>query len=182
MKRLIPLLLIVFSSLLMASDEDEVRARFDAYWAAFSQKDFATAAEYMDPAELAQTQQLMRPLFLEAAGNPDAEIREIVSWFYTGVPEGRRETMSAAEVFAGINQIIVNSQPEVFDLLGVADVTIKSVHLRGADTAILVYELSLLDASEEDTQYFSRHDGQWYLKFRDDPAKVAEQFRTVFGQ
>lgn len=166
----------------MASDEQAVTDRFEAYWAVFSKMDFIAAADYMDPVEIRLTQSLMQPLFLEAANSGNAEIQDIVSWYFTGVADDRRAKLSPAEVFSGINQIIVNSQPEVFELLAIADMTIKSVHFRDEDSAILVYELSLLDAREEDTQYFSRHDGEWYLRFRDKPERVAEQFRVVFSQ
>src|SRR5688572_33362333 len=105
MKKLL-VLALALSTVSFAADTKPIEDVFHRYWTAYVKKDFARAAADVLPSDLDDAKAALLPIFLEAQSRTDKETQDIVTTFFGRTVGKARETVSPADVCAGLNRLI----------------------------------------------------------------------------
>ena len=178
--RILALVLLVGAGTARAS-EAEVTRLMESYWRAYSRSDFVAAAAYLDPRDTTALKEGLLPLFLRAAESKNVNVVPLVKAFFTGIPDGQREEMSAAQVFAGMNYMMRDVMPQVYAELGRAAIRVTKVTMPGDGTAVVEYLIRVQGEEVAESDRANLHEARWYLRTRDAPAVTIERFRMLLG-
>jgi hypothetical protein len=161
--------------------EADVTKLMENYWRAYARSDFAAAAAYLDPRDTGALKKGLLPLFLRAAESKNVNVVPLVRAFFTGVPADRREEMTEAQVFAGMNYMMRDVMPQVYAELERTAIRVTGVTLPGDDTALVEYTIRVQDEDVAESDRANLHEGRWYLRTRDAPDVTIERFRMLLG-
>jgi hypothetical protein len=182
MKKLISLLAIMASVVaLQAADNKPVETTFQRYWAAYAKKDFVKAAAEVLPSDLEATKAAVLPVFLANQSSKAKDAAEVLSAFFGKTVGKSRETMSATEVFAGLNRVVAAGSPDLFEALKEAAVSIIFVRSVTADEAEIHFQVMVRGQGDTDAESLVKKDGRWWVKIKDDPKQTAESFKELFA-
>jgi hypothetical protein len=151
------------------------------YWGAFARSDFVAAAAFLDPRDLGALREGLLPLFLRAAESKNVNVVPLANAFFTGTRTARREEMTEAEVFAGMNYMMRDVMPHVYEQLHVSSIKVTKVTLPGDGTAVVEYTIRLPDAEVVDVDRANLHEGRWFLRSKDAPGVTIERYRMLLG-
>lgn len=170
------LFVIAAGSAANAQSAEEV---FQRYWSAFSKKDFAKAAAEVLPSDLEDAKKELLPVFLSAQTHKDKQIQEMVGAFFGRIVGKSRETMSPVEIYAGLNRVVTAGNPEMFETLKEAALTIVFVRTMDADNVEIHYQLMLRGESDMDIDALTRKNGRWWVRISEDPKEIAANFKAL---
>ena len=181
--RKIPALIFIllFATGAFASDEETIANQMKDYWAAFSNANFNRAAEYIYPADLAAAKKELLPVFLAAGESANPELNSVADSFFLNVPRESRSSISGAQVFIGLNNFIGAANPQLFVALRDSTIEILETALGTADSATITYRILINGTPATDLERFSRLNGKWYVRVKEDPRDTAGKFRQAFG-
>lgn len=174
-------LLLLLAAGLARASEAEITRLMESYWRAYSRSDFVTAATFLDPRDTGALKEGLLPLFLRAADSKNVNVVPLVSSFFEGVPVDRREEMTGAQVFAGMNRMMRDVMPQVYADLGRASIRAIRVTPRDDGAADVVYTIRVRGEELQEADRANLHEGRWYLRTRDTPAVTIERFRMLLG-
>lgn len=162
-------------------DPGSPEGRLQAYWTAFSSGDYATAAQFMHPDDIAGLKSEVLPILTDAARSSNAEVKRIVNAFFEGVPEPQRAKLSGVEVFVQLSRFVGIASPDFVEFIKKSRMQRVSVSIDAADSskALVSYTLQVADVSRPATQLMKRVDGVWFLRANDKPADVAARFKAL---
>lgn len=172
-------LVLLFTAASFAANTKPIEDVFQRYWSAYSKKDFAKAAADVLPSDLDEAKKELLPLFLQAQSSQEKQIQEMVSAFFGRTVGKARETMSPVDVFAGLNRVVTAGNPEMFEVLKDASLTVVFVRTPDADNAEIHYQIMVRGASDMDVDALTRKNGRWWVRINEDPKEVAANFKVM---
>ena len=183
MKKLIILTLALASAAVsFAANTKPIEEVFQRYWSAYSKKDFVKASADMLPSDLEEAKKALLPVFLEAQGNKDKEVQEMVVAFFGRTVGKSRETMSPQEVFAGMNRLVTAASPDLFEALKEASVSIIFVRMVDDDNAEVHFQITARGQSDTDVEALKKKDGRWWMRVNEQPQEIAAHFKTMLAK
>ncbi|MCX6955859.1 MAG: hypothetical protein NTV51_27260 [Verrucomicrobia bacterium] len=165
-----------------AADTKPIEDAFQKYWALYSKKEFVKAAAEILPSDLEATRAAVLPVMLAGQNSKSKEAQEVLGAFFGKTVGKSRETMSAPEVFAGLNRVVATGSPELFEALKEASVSIIFVRSLTPDTAEVHFQITVRGAGDTDVEPLAKKDGRWWVKIKDDPKQTAESFKELFAK
>jgi hypothetical protein len=183
MKKLILLTLaLTISTLAFAADTKPIEDVFQRYWGAYSKKDFVKAAADVLPSDLDDVKKALLPVFLEGQASRDKEVQEMVAAFFGRTVGKSRETMTAQEVFAGMNRLVNAASPDLFESLKQASVSIIFVRKLDDDNAEIHFQITTRGESDTDVEALKRSNGRWWMRVNEQPQEIAAHFKAVMAK
>ena len=164
-----------------AADTKPVETTFQRYWGAYAKKDFVKAAAEVLPGDLEATKAAVLPVFLAGQGSKAKDAAEVLGAFFGKTVGKARETMSAVDVFVGLNRVVAAGSPELFEVLKDAAVSIIFVRSVSADAAEIHFQVMVRGQGDTDAESLVNKDGRWWVKIKDDPKQTAESFKELFA-
>lgn len=180
MRRLFTLILLMAAGAAQAQ-QAEVTQLMENYWRAYSRSDFEEAAGYLDPRDVASLRAGILPLFLQAADSKNVNVVPLVKEFFANVPVEKRKDMTGPQVFAGMNRMMRDVMPAVYDALRKATIQVNKVTIESDDTAVVEYTVRIPEGDSVDSERANLHEGRWYLRTKDSTAITIERFRMLLG-
>jgi hypothetical protein len=89
--------------------------------------------------------------------------------------------MTEAQVFAGMNFMMREILPHVYEQLHQSTIRVTKVTLPGDGTAVIEYTARLPDTEVAEVDRANLHEGRWYLRTKDVPAATIERYRMFLG-
>ncbi len=170
---------LVVATTALAANSKPIEDVFQRYWGAYSKKDFAKAATDVLPSDLDDAKKELLPLFLQAQSHQDKEIQDMVAAFFGRTVGKARETLSPVDVFAGLNRVVTMGNPQLFDVLKDANLTIVFIRTPDADNAEIHYQIMLHGQSDMDMDALTHKNGRWWVRISEDPKEVAANFKAL---
>ena len=119
------------------------------------------------------------PVFLANQSPKEKEAQEIVSLFFERRVGTARQTMSPADVYGGLNRIVMAGNAQMFDVLKDATISVIFVRTPAPDEAEIHFQVTLKGESDTDAETLSKKDGRWWIRLKDDPKETAVQFKQI---
>jgi hypothetical protein len=163
------------------SQQAEITTLMEDYWSAYSRSDFEAAAAYLDPRDLEALRAGILPLFLQAAESKNVNVVPLVKVFFGNIPVDEREDMTGPQVFAGMNYMMRDVMPAVYDVLRKTSIRVTKVTVDANDAAVVEYSIRLPEGDAADSERANLHQGRWYLRTKDSTAITIERFRMLLG-
>jgi hypothetical protein len=163
-----------------AASAQPVEEVFNRYWAAYVAKDFAKAATEMLPSDLQETKDAVLPVFLAAQSSKDKQAQEILGVFFGRTVGKAREAMTPADVYAGLMRITMTNDPQMFDMLKDAALSIIFVRTPSPDEAEVHFQVTIRGASDQDAEALVKKNGRWWVRMKDNAKDVAAGFKAAF--
>lgn len=183
MKTLIGLTLaLTLCAASFAADTKPIEDVFNRYWSAYAKKDFARAAADVLPSDLEEAKAALLPVFLEAQNHRGKEVQEMVTAFFGRTVGKARESLTPQEVFAGLNRLITGGNPEFFELLKNASVSIIFVRRPDAENAEVHFQVTVQGQSDTDSEALTNKNGRWWVRISEDPREVAAHFKEMLTE
>jgi hypothetical protein len=183
MKKLIGLVLaLAICAVSQAADTKPIEDVFQRYWSAYAKKDFIRAAADVLPADLDGAKTALLPVFLEAQTRTEKEVQDMVVTFFGRAVGKARETLPPQEVFAGLNRLITAGNPQFFDLLKDASLSIIFVRRPDDDNAEVHFQVTVRGQSDTDSETLTKKDGRWWLRINEDPHEIAAHFKQMLAK
>jgi hypothetical protein len=180
MKKLIALTLaLALCAASFGADNKPVEDVFQRYWTAYVKKDFTRAAADVLPSDLDEAKAALLPVFLEAQARTDKETQEIVTTFFGRTVGKARETVSPVDVFAGLNRLITAGNPQFFEVLKDAALSIIFVRRPDDDNAEVHFQVTVQGQSDTDSESLTKKNGRWWLRINEDPKEIAAHFKQI---
>jgi hypothetical protein len=180
-KTFLLLLSLVVVTAAFAADTKPVETTFQRYWASYSKKDFTKAAAEVLPSDLEATKAAVLPVFLANQSSKAKDAPEVLAAFFGKTVGKARETMTAVEVFAGLNRIVAAGSPELFEVLKDATVSIIFVKSVSAEASEIHFQVMVRGQGDTDAEDLVKKDGRWWVKIKDDPKQTAQSFKDLFA-
>lgn len=183
MKKLVLLTLaLVINAVTFAADTKPIEEVFQRYWAAYAKKDFGRAAAEVLPADLEAAKAALLPVFLEAQTHREKDVQEMVATFFGRTVGKARENLSPQDVFAGLNRLITAGNPDFFELLKDAALSIIFVRRPDDDNAEVHFQVTVRGQADTDSEALTRKSGRWWVRINEDPAQVASHFKAMLAK
>jgi hypothetical protein len=163
------------------SQQAEITTLMEDYWRAYSRSDFEAAAAYLDPRDVEALRAGILPLFLQAADSKNVNVVPLVKVFFGNIPVDEREDMTGPQVFAGMNYMMRDVMPAVYDVLRKTSIRVTKVTVDANDVAVVEYSIRLPEGDAADSERANLHQGRWYLRTKDSTAITIERFRMLLG-
>ena len=179
-KALLLVAALTISAVAFAADTKPVEDVFQRYWSAFSKKDIVKAAADVLPSDLEDTKNAVLPVFLAAQNQKEKEVQDLISLFFGRTVGKARESLTAVEVYAGINRIVMAGNPPFFDQLKDASISIIFVRTPAPDEAEVHFQVTLRGESDTDADRLTKKNGRWWVRVKEDPKEAATQFKQLF--
>lgn len=166
-----------------ASDLDDVKARFSAYWQAFVDGDYASATRYLNPADLSGLASKVQPTLLRALASSDARKKELATEFLEGVPAEKRGKLSDEEFYAQFLAIAGRQLNENSERLRHATIHVDSLIIDSADpnNGVLKYTINVAGVTGSAMESVVRVNGQWFIRPKQTAANTAAVLQKLFG-
>lgn len=182
MKKALSLLAaLIISAASYAADTKPIEDVFNRYWAAFSKKDLAKAATDVMPADLEELRKEVLPVFLASQTPKDKEAQEIVGLFFGKTVGKAREAMTGVDVYTGLNRILMAGNPQMFDLLKDAAISIIFVRNVVPDEAEVHFQVTIRAESDIEEEALGKKDGRWWIRIKGNAKDTAEQFKILLA-
>ena len=178
----VSLFVLVAATVCSAADNKPIEDVFQRYWGAFVKQEFAKAATEILPSDLEETKAAVLPVFLGAQGHKEKKVQEFVAAFFGRTVGKARENMSGADVFAALNRIMSLNDPQMFEALKQASTSIIFVRRPSEEEAQIHFQVTVQGASDTDAEALSFKNGRWWIRAKEDPKAMAEQFKAMFTQ
>ena len=120
-------------------------------------------------------------MFLEAQSSKTKEVQEVVTAFFGRAVGKARDSLTPAEVFAGLNRVVTSNDPQFFELLKDAKTAIIFVRTPDADNAEVHFQVTIRGESDVDVEGLTRKNGRWWVRINEDPKQIAAQFKAMFS-
>ena len=183
MKKALTLVLaLLVTTASFAANTKPIEDVFQRYWSAYSKKDFVKAAGDVLPSDLDEAKKELLPVFIQAQSHQDKHVQELVTAFFGRTVGKARESLSPVEVFAGLNRVVTAGNPELFDVLKDAAVSIVFVRMPDDDNAEIHYQISVRGAADMDVDGLAKKNGRWWVRINEDPKEVAAGFKAMLEQ
>ncbi len=176
------LLSLLVAATSFAANTQPIEEAFNRYWSAYAKKDFAKAAADILPSDLDEAKNLILPVFVAGQASKNKAAQELCNAFFGRTVGKARETMSGAEVFAGLNRIMAATNPDLFEAFKEATTSIIFVRTPDADNAEVHFQISVRGQGDIDAEKLTRKNGRWWVRFNDDPKEIAKQFKELFAR
>ena len=163
------------------SQQAEVTTLMENYWGAYARSDFEAAAAYLDPRDLEALRAGILPLFLQAADSKNVNVVPLVKVFFADVALDERKDMTGPQVFAGMNYMMRDVMPSVYEALRRASIRVTKVTVEANDAAVVEYTIRLPEDDATDSERANLHQGRWYLRTKDSTSITIERFRMLLG-
>lgn len=173
------LALVVTAACHAAATTKPIEDVFQRYWGAYANKDFAKAAADVLPSDLDEAKKELLPVFLQAQSHPDKEVQDMVSAFFGRTVGKAREAMSPVDVFAALNRVVTAGNPDLFEVLKDAALSIVFVRTPDEDNAEVHYQVTVRGASDMDVDTLTKKNGRWWVRINEDPKEVAANFKAM---
>lgn len=173
------LVALSFTAAGFAAAANPVEDTFQRYWSAYSKKDFTKAAAEVLPSDLDDTKAALLPVMLGAQANTAKEVQELVNTFFGRTVGKARESISSIEAYAGLQRLVTGSNPQFFEMLKDAKVTIIFVRSVDTDNAEVHYQVTIGSESDTDAESLTRKNGRWWVRVNEDPKAVAAQVKEI---
>jgi len=181
MRRLFTLILLLAAGAAQAQ-QAEVTALMENYWRAYSRSDFEAAAAFLDPRDVNSLRAGILPLFLQAADSKNVNVVPLVKVFFDDVPVAKRKDMTGPQVFAGMNRMMRDVMPTVYEALRKSSIQVTKVTVDADGMAVVEYTVRLpAEGDATDSERANLHEGRWYLRTKDSTAITIERFRMLLG-
>ncbi|MBI5770525.1 MAG: hypothetical protein HZA93_22300 [Verrucomicrobia bacterium] len=164
-----------------AADTKPIEEVFERYWRTSAKKESAKAAADVLPADLEELKKAILPVFLANQAPKEKARQEVSALFFAKTVGKARESMSPVEVFAGFQRIVAATNPEMFDLLKDAKLSIVFVRTPSADEAEVHFQITIRGESEMEDEALVRKNGRWWIRLKDDPKDLAQQFKQLLA-
>ena len=174
-------LTLMLSAASYAADTKPVEEVFERYWSAYSKKNLAKAADDILPTDLENLKKEILPVFLANQAPKDKEALEMVSLFFERRVGSARQNMSPIDVYAGLNRIVMAGNPQMFELLKDAMVSVIFVRTPAPDEAEIHFQVTVRGESDTDAETLAKKNGRWWIRLKDDPKDTAEQFKQILA-
>ena len=178
-KALAFLVTLTFTAAGVAAAANPAEEVFQRYWGAYSKKDFARAATEVLPSDLDDTKAALLPVLLGAQASREKEIQEMVNTFFGRTVGKARESFSPQDVYAGLQRLVTSGNPQFFEMLKDAKVTVIFVRSVDADNAEIHYQVTIGSESDTDVETLTRKNGRWWVRVNEDPKEVAAQIKAM---
>jgi hypothetical protein len=172
-------LMLIVNAASYAADTKPVEEVFNRYWSAYSKKNLAKAAEDILPEDMENLKKEILPVFLANQSPKEKEAQDIVALFFERRVGQQRANMTPADVYAGLNRIVMASNAQMFDVLKDATISIIFVRSTGPDDAEIHFQVTLRGESDTDAESLSKKNGRWWIRLKDDPKETAAQFKQI---
>lgn len=183
MKKLILVTLaVILNTVSYGADTKPVEEVFQRYWGAYARKDFVKAAADVLPADLEAAKAELLPVLLQAQSHKDKEVQEMVGAFFGRTVGKSRETLSPQEVFAGLNRLVTAGNPQFFDMLKDATLTIIFVRRPDDENAEVHFQVTFRGESDTDTEALTKKNGRWWVRINEDPKEIATHFKEMLSK
>ncbi len=180
-KPLFVFLMLSLVALVRGADTKPIEAAFQKYWEAYAKKDFAKAAAEVLPADLEAAKAELLPVFLGAQTHKAKPVQDAVGAFFGRAVGKARESMTPAEVFAGLNRVITGNDPEFFEMLKDASTSIVFVRSEDADNAEVHFQVTIRGASDIDVERLTKKAGRWWVRISEDPKQIAASLKEMIA-
>ena len=120
-------------------------------------------------------------MFLQAADSKNVNVVPLVKEFFADTPVDKREDMTGPQVFAGMNRMMRNVMPPVYESLRRSSIHVTKATLEADGTAVVDYTVRLPEGDGTDSERANLHEGRWYLRTKDSTAITIERFRMLLG-
>lgn len=178
-KLLLPLVLLASAALCRAADTKPVEEVFVRYWKAFAKGDYVQAAADILPSDLEEAKAALLPVLVAAQTKQDPEVQEMVKIFFGRTVGKARETMSPADVFAGLSRLIAAQDPELAEAMKEAKVEVIISRLPEPDVAEVHYQIILKNGgSDTDADFLARKNGRWWMRATAEAKEIAAQLKA----
>ncbi|MES2697438.1 MAG: hypothetical protein V4773_28490 [Verrucomicrobiota bacterium] len=181
-KALLLLLTLTIAAVSFAADNKPIEAVFNKYWEAYARKDFVKAAAEILPSDLDEAKSELLPIFLGAQTHKKKEAQDVVALFFGRAVGKARESLSPAEVYAGLNRVVTANNPDFFELLKEAKTSIVFIRTPDDDNAEVHFQVTIRAESDMDSENLTKKNGRWWLRINEDPKQVAAQLKAMFAQ
>lgn len=165
-----------------AANTQPIEDVFQRYWSAYARKDATKAATDVLPSDLEEMKAAVLPIFLGAQSSKAKETQEILGLFFGRTVGKARESFSAVDVYAGLNRLVMAGDPQMFDSLKDASLTIIFVKTPSANEAEVHFQIMLRGASDTDSEKLLNKSGRWWVRVKDDPQETAAHFKQLFAK
>ncbi len=162
-----------------AADTKPIEDAFQRYWSAYSKRDFAKASADYLPSDLEAVKAAVLPVFLANANPKSKDGQAIVGAFFDKTVGKARESMTGADVMAGLNRVVALGSPGMFEAFQQASLTIVFVRTPTPDTAEVHFQIMVRGNSDMDMEQLVKKDGRWYIHVKDDPKGAADTFKEL---
>ncbi|MGH7956789.1 MAG: hypothetical protein ACREH8_07230, partial [Opitutaceae bacterium] len=142
-------------------------------------KDFVRAAADVLPGDLDDAKSALPPVFLEAQSRTEKETQDMATTFFGRTVGKARETVSPQEVFAGLNRLITAGNPQFFEVLKDASLSIIFVRRPDDDNAEVHFQVTVQGQSDTDSESLTKKNGRWWLRINEDPKEIAAHFKMM---
>jgi hypothetical protein len=182
MKKAVLLLTLILCPLSgFAADTAGAEEVFSRFWRACAKKEFAKAVTDVLPSDLEELKSAILPVFLANQAPKDKGAQEMSGAFFNKIVGSARTNMSGAEVFAGFQRIVAASNPELAEVLKDAALSIIFVRSRSNEEAEVHYQVTIRGESEIDADLVAKKNGRWWVRLKEDPKQLAEQFKQILA-
>lgn len=173
---------LIVSAAAYAANTKPIEDVFQRYWGAYARKDLAKAAADILPSDLDELKAAVLPVFLSAQSVKNKEAVEFVNLFFGRTVGSARANMSPVDVYAALNRLAMASDPQMFDALKDASVSIIFVRTPTANEAEIHFQVTLKGASDTDAEKLVNKNGRWWVRVKDDPKETAAHFKELFAK
>lgn len=180
-KAFLLLLSLTVAAAAFAADTKPVETTFQRYWAAYSKKDFTKAAAEILPSDLEAMKAAVLPVFLAGQTSKAKDAAEVSGAFFGKTVGKSRETMSAQDVYVGLNRVVAVGSPGLFDALNEASLSIIFIRAVTADEAEIHFQVMVRGQGDTDAESLVKKDGRWWVKLKDEPKETAANFKELFA-
>jgi hypothetical protein len=121
-------------------------------------------------------------VFLANQNSKSKEGQIVAAAFFDKTVGKARETMTATDVYAALNRVVVASSPEMFEAFKEASLTIVFVRNVAPDAGEVHFQIMVRGQSDMDMETLGKKDGRWFIRIKDDPKSTAENFKELFSR
>jgi hypothetical protein len=164
-----------------AADAATPEEVFQRYWHACANKEAAKAAGDILPSDLDDLKSAVLPVMLATQAPKDKNAQEFSAAFFNKIVGSARAAMSSTEVFAGFQRIVAASNPDMSELLKTATLSVIFVRNTAPDDVEVHYQVTIRGESEVDAELLTKKNGRWWVRLKEDPKQLAEQFKQILN-
>ena len=172
--------IFAFISAAYATPENDISSLMKSYWTSYSKSDFQTAAKYIHPNDLESAKKKLIPVFLAAGDSNDPELNSISDAFFLDIPQELRPNISGKQVFVGLSNFVNTANPQLFDAISKSKIEIIEVSIGSAGNATVTYRMMIEGTPTTDIERFTKFNGKWFVRLKENPKDTAIKLRKIF--
>lgn len=161
------------------NDKEVMGSLLQDYWNAFTTTDFKKAAAFIHPDDLEGVQRELPPVFIAFSNSDLQEAKEIAAAFFGPHPNEKWSSLTPVEAYECLNRLILVGTPQMFEKIKGSTIVADRIEENGED-ATLHYQIHLQSETMEAKERFSKKDGKWWIRVREDPKDTAKKFLQIY--